>query len=91
MIGFGMKIQVKFETGDLDLLFKVTGSHFVFDRFEFLTKVMYGFLSNSVSKSVGLGKRQWGGITSHGVISKSLSIVCSNHIPGFAQFFFLDF
>jgi len=49
---FGMKIQVKFENGDLDLLFKVTGGRFVCSTFlSFQTKFMDGFLSNSVSTS----------------------------------------
>ena len=48
-----MKIQVKFEIGDLDLLFKVTGGRFVCSTFlSFLTKVMDGFLSNSVDTSL---------------------------------------
>ena len=48
-----MKIQVKFENGDLDLLFNVTGGHFVCSTFlSFQTKVMDGFLSNSVATSL---------------------------------------
>ena len=50
---FGMKIQVKFENGDLDLIFKVTGGHFVCSTFlSFQTKVIDGFLSNSVATSL---------------------------------------
>jgi len=53
MNGFGMKIQVKFENGDLDLIFKVTGGHFVCSTFlSFQSKVMVGFLLNSVATSL---------------------------------------